>query len=144
MIYLIVNQKSSCRRSQGEYTRWRNENGIIKVLTIFNSFRMGIGNLLDVMEEHEFESRGTNENEENDNEDYDKKSDTAEDFSDINELAEDVQTAMQVFFGNLKDFFHAERIGALKLNKFFCSQISNPLKRLTTMMILKPRFLHQL
>lgn len=31
-----------------------------------------------------------------DNHDYEKKSDTAVDFSDITELAEDLQTAMQV------------------------------------------------
>lgn len=61
-------------------------------------FRFGIGNLLEVM--HEQELDGTDDNEDlvndDDNEDYDKKSDTAEDFSDINELAEDLQTAMQV------------------------------------------------
>lgn len=60
-------------------------------------FRFGIGNLLEVMHEQELEDKDdSGSTSENDNEDYDKKSDTAEDFSDITELAEDLQTAMQV------------------------------------------------
>lgn len=57
---------------------------------------MGIGNLLEVMHEQELENSDKDDNALNDNEDYDKKSDTAEDFSDITELAEDLQVAMQV------------------------------------------------
>lgn len=49
------------------------------------------------MHDQELESReDDDDNAINDNEDYDKKSDTAEDFSDINELADDLQTVMQV------------------------------------------------
>lgn len=59
--------------------------------------RLGIGNLLEVMHEQELENSDRDENDINDNEDYDKKSDTAEDFSDITELAEDLQVAMQVW-----------------------------------------------
>lgn len=58
--------------------------------------RLGIGNLLEVMHEQELENQDEEGSPINDNEDYDKKSDTAEDFSDITELAEDLQTIMQV------------------------------------------------
>lgn len=64
---------------------------------------MGIGSLLEVMHEQELENTDDEENAANDNEDYDKKSDTAEDFSDITELAEDLQTAMQVWI-SFRDF----------------------------------------
>lgn len=56
---------------------------------------MGVGSLLDVMHE-ELDDGDDSGDASNDNEDYDKKSDTAEDFSDITELADDLQTAMQV------------------------------------------------
>lgn len=61
--------------------------------------RLGIGNLLEVMQEDEdsddfddAEDGATN------NGDFERKADTAEDFSDINELAEDIQIA-QVHIG---------------------------------------------
>lgn len=74
---------------------YRNIN--INILMRFRMNRLGIGNLLEVMHEQELENSDRDENDINDNEDYDKKSDTAEDFSDITELAEDLQVAMQVW-----------------------------------------------
>lgn len=75
--------------------------------------RLGLNSLLEVMQEDDTAenqlSQGRdsglgsqdsalpdNSQEDNDNDeyDYDKKSDTAEDFSEINELAEDLQSAM--------------------------------------------------
>lgn len=63
------------------------------------------------MQEEETDNRN-GDDDDDDEKDYDKKSDTAEDFSDITELAEDLQTAMQVciisfFFCTqfLKSFF---------------------------------------
>lgn len=69
---------------------------MIKTIDL-RSNRLGIGNLLEVMHEQELEDSDKDDNSINDNEDYDKKSDTAEDFSDITELAEDLQVAMQVW-----------------------------------------------
>lgn len=66
---------------------------------------MGLNNLLsEVMREDAAvtangksdESKAQDENEDDSDEDYDKKSDTAVDYSDIVELAEDIQSAMPV------------------------------------------------
>lgn len=62
---------------------------------MYSNSRLGIGNLLEGLE-NELESNDDDDSDPDDNQDYEKKSDTAEDFSDITELAEDLQTAMQV------------------------------------------------
>lgn len=72
-----------------------------------NNYRLGLNNLLrEVIDE---EDNSTNENgdksseakndddDDDSDEDYDRKSDNAVDYSDINELAEDIQTSMPVW-----------------------------------------------
>lgn len=78
-----------------------NLNVIYKLFALYS--RLGIGNLLEGLE-NELESNDDDDSDPDYNQDYEKKSDTAEDFSDITELAEDLQTAMQVLILNIKLF----------------------------------------
>lgn len=58
------------------------------------SNRLGIGNLLEVMQEDEDSDDFDDADDAvTNNGDFERKADTAEDFSDINELAEDIQIA---------------------------------------------------
>lgn len=69
-----------------------------------NNYRLGLNNLLrEVIHEENTPANGNGDNssdakndDDDSDEDYDRKSDNAVDYSDINELAEDIQTAMPV------------------------------------------------
>lgn len=61
----------------------------------YNTFRLGVENFLDDMQDDESDD-DMDDADAMSNGDFEKKADTAEDFSDIHELAEDLQTTSQV------------------------------------------------
>lgn len=147
MIFLIANRRNIYHRWPGRYNR--KFDGLTDFhnfqIHIFSaSFRMGIGSLLEVMQEHELENTDNSDNDANDNEDYNKKLDSAEDFSDINELAEDLQSAMQVrrILTRILRFsiIFWNRESNKKNLLIFFSQVKNQQQVVMIMMILKLPF----